>query len=1040
MHDVCYIVNEQNKLTMYNLGNLLQDLKLEENNEVRSIVFKHDFDNPLIDLSAEIIDKLKSLSPDATYYFNFTPLILFYDFTNSENSEIVENFHTQVWCFDKAPIVIALYQNSVEVFNAFQFVKSNNKLENLNMPLSQIIEEFSFWKLQTGKTWEWLEETSISEKKKRVNQKLFENIKELRRILTDEQYLDCLNEKDANILILRLIFARYLIDRKVSIVGHIEGKTLDEKRESFNNLIANKNKLSTFFRHLKDRFYDNDLFIKEIDISERLLASLSEIFSGKRNLYNPELFYFDIFDFNIISVETISGIYESVISPEIRKDNAAVYTPSFLVDYILKETVDRHLAHNSSCKILDPACGSGIFLVQAFRRMVYKLPVNQRSQKNKLIKIAQENLYGIDKDINALNVAVFSIYVAILDFIQPVEIMDVPLPKLKGKNLFRNDFFNEEDEIFDDDTENFDPYNEILNPPKKGNFKTFDFILGNPPWSKKNDAEKDRLHLKYIAKFKLPVAGGEIAQTFLYRSRDFMAESTSCAMIVTSKAFYNDKSKNFKKDFLRRFLVDKFFDLSPVRHILFENGDYPATVIMFKLGSKYAIEKHSVEHLSLKPNLFLKSFQMLVIDNQDIKKIKQQNLIDNDWALKTALYGNNFDFQFLKRLIRIKNSTRQTIADYLKISHPDFESGDGINKGNGKDFYPDLVGKPLINHKNLQMYYTEINSDTYCLEEKDVWLERGRGKELFKGDHLYLKATPKNEESIFVSFCHNEAVHTHGIYGISSGTKIEKLKEIYGAFLSKLFTYYTFMTSSAVGVGRPDVRLAEYFSFPFFEEDNTNLVEAVDEFINVYREIYSKLDSKTVSIPKPESLESYHKINEIISNIYDLGEVEEALIDYSLNISRYQFIPSKAKKYIRKPTDEEYEQYADVFYNHFYHVFKQSNLSFSIKIFRLQYFTAMKFVVSENELDNGVIFEKDNYTEEQVFSLLANTLSITRISNEIFINKRIRGFEKDFFYIIKPNEYKSWHKATAFADVAEFEKALFMADLNRIKKGGEVYA
>ncbi len=1021
---------------MYNLGNLLQDLKLEDNNEVRSIVFKHDFDNPPIDLSAEIIDKLKSLSPDATYYFNSTPLILFYDFTCNENSEIVESFHTQVWCFDKAPIVIALYQNSVEVFNAFQFVKSNNQLENLKLPLNQIIERFSFWKLQTGKTWEWLEETSTSEKKKRVHQKLFENIKELRRILTDEQYTDCLNEKDANILILRLIFARYLIDRKVSIIGHIEGRTLDEKRESFNKLIANKNKLSTFFRHLKDRFYDNDLFIKEIDISERLLASLSEIFSGKRNSYNPELFYFDIFDFNIISVETISGIYESVISPETRKDNAAVYTPSFLVDYILKVTVDKHLSNNTSCKILDPACGSGIFLVQAFRRMVYKLPVNQRSQKDNLIKIAQENLYGIDKDINAINVAVFSIYVAILDFIQPVEIMDVPLPKLKGKNLFRNDFFNEEDEIFDDDTENFDPYNEILNPPKKVGFKTFDFILGNPPWSKKNDAEKDRLHLKYIAKFKLPVAGGEIAQTFLYRSRDFMAESTSCAMIVTSKAFYNDTAKNFKKDFLSRFLVSKYFDLSPVRHILFENGDYPATVIMYKLGNKKAIEKHFVEHLSLKPNLFLKAFQMLVIDNQDVKRIKQQNLIDNDWALKTALYGNNFDFQLLKRL----KKQFITIGKYIDKNKDEIFKGKGITKGKKDNEYEELIGKPIIGKDNITKFYTLVNDNTIRLKKEDISLERGRNIKNFSGSMLLIRSVPDKEEDTYLSFTEEPTVYWQNIYGVSSESKVYKLKEIYGVFLSKLFTYYTFMTSSAVGVGRPDVRLAEYFSFPFFEEENKNLVEAVDEFINVYKEIYLKSDSETVSIPEPQSLESYHKINEIISDIYDLGEVEEALIDYSLNISRYQFIPSKAKKYIRKPTNEEYEQYADVFYNHFYHVFKQSDLGFSIKIFRLQYFTAMKFVVSENELDSGVIFEKDNYTEEQVFSLLANTLSITKISNEIFINKRIRGFEKDFFYIIKPNEYKSWHKATAFADVAEFDKALFMADLNRIKKGGEVYA
>ena len=74
-----------------------------------------------------------------------------------------------------------------------------------------------------------------------------------------------------------------------------------------------------------------------------------------------------------------------------------------------------------TCKVLDPACGSGIFLVQALRRMIERYQeINEitstktKSFKDILRKIAEENIYGIDQDDNAINVAVFSVYLAFL--------------------------------------------------------------------------------------------------------------------------------------------------------------------------------------------------------------------------------------------------------------------------------------------------------------------------------------------------------------------------------------------------------------------------------------------------------------------------------------------------------------------------------------------------------------------------------------------------------------------------------------------------
>ena len=92
----------------------------------------------------------------------------------------------------------------------------------------------------------------------------------------------------------------------------------------------------------------------------------TEIKTGQRSL-------FDIYDFSIIPIEFISNVYESFIGEETQSQNGAFYTPTFLVDYILKYTIDDYFAKNPnsySCKVIDPACGSGIFLVETLRKLI----------------------------------------------------------------------------------------------------------------------------------------------------------------------------------------------------------------------------------------------------------------------------------------------------------------------------------------------------------------------------------------------------------------------------------------------------------------------------------------------------------------------------------------------------------------------------------------------------------------------------------------------------------------------------------------------
>ena len=108
-----------------------------------------------------------------------------------------------------------------------------------------------------------------------------------------------------------------------------------------------------------------------------------------------------------------------------------------------------------------------------------------------------------------------------------------------------------------------------------------------------------------------------------------------------------------------------------------------------------------------------------------------------------------------------------------------------------------------------------------------------------------------------------------------------------------------------------------------------------------------------------------------------------------------------------------------------------------MEIYTLNHFIALNFIFLENKPNKKIIYP-DKKEEKEVLKRLANNLSVEQITNtqdptkNLFLQKDIKGFENNSFYIIKPNEYKCWHKAMAWYDVAEFKEAIQKAELNRL--------
>lgn len=355
-----------------------------------------------------------------------------------------------------------------------------------------------------------------------------------------------------------------LRNQKIDIAGlnYIVQMTIDrivflricEERgiESENQLqdIANKNgaynKLCELFKRA-DIKYNSGLFhfktekgqsshpdelTLSIEIDDKVLKDII------LNLYYPKSPY----AFLYIPSDILGQVYERFLGkvirltaghqakveekPEVRKAGGVYYTPTYIVDYIVKNTVGKLVTDKSpkdvtSLKIVDPACGSGTFLLGAYQFLLdwhlnwYAENDPEKWKKNNaIIKISSgyklstakkkeillNNIHGVDIDAQAVEVTKLSLLLKVLENASGQMKLGIErvLPDLGnnikcGNSLIGFDYFS--GQIFPDETERakinpFEWQSEFKDVFLKGGF---DVVIGNPPYSAKQSLETKRL-------------------------------------------------------------------------------------------------------------------------------------------------------------------------------------------------------------------------------------------------------------------------------------------------------------------------------------------------------------------------------------------------------------------------------------------------------------------------------------------------------------------------------------------------------------------
>lgn len=956
------------------------------------------------------------IKPDAFFYFNKTPFILFFD-----NPENIQQLHQQIWNFNQSPVIFIRIENQYHIYNGFSFVKEKTGLAKL-ADFQEDLNDFNYFKIVTGETWEDYQDALKG--KQRVDYKLLENVKTLRKLLIRESK-GGLPSHIANNLIGRVLFIRYLIDRKVRIK-----KKLWTNEDLCKLLSGGVDTTYELFEYLQSKDnYNGDLFPIEEgerkEVEEHHLQRIVELLKGT-NLESGQQSLFDIYDFSIIPVELISNVYEFFIGKKNQQSQGAYYTPLFLVDYVLSQTVESHFAKHQdshSCKVLDPSCGSGIFLVESLRKIIWRFKSLNKGCENNMPKyqaqlreLIKDNIFGIDIDKEAVNVAIFSLYITLLDFIdKPADIEGFKFPNVLNENFFVSDFFNPK-----------------LKQLLEG--KSFDFIFGNPPWGKGEGESKlfktywkkrevdESKRLKQETgdkklKVNIKVSNEEISEAFMIRVSDFAGTNTRISFIIKSKIFYKSNTKDFRAYFLNKFSINSFLELSSVRQKIFDKSNksavHPAAIIFYHYAPQHD-KSNPITHISLKPNRFFDLFKLLVIEKFDVKTVPQHWFVEHDWLWKTLVYGNILDFHLVRRL---KNG-KQTVKDAFNMSI-------GFQRGNRKNDHPETFNLKIFDYKKkskLSQFQLFVPKDSLNLDTK---FERIRDLNFYLKEKLVVSQAFNGE--LVHSFIDKEQILFPKSFACLLPKKNQK-KEVVQFYLSTiLFNYWLVCTSSYYGIEREIFLMNELENFPI----PTRVLTTKN--LSAFRDFKSKIIDADNIFSKVQSnhLVEKKELDEIIFDVYNLSEQDKDIISYAQDIS----IPSIQRKskyeYSRTiqlaPKGKSYLQsYASIIAEHFDHLFKKAEKKIQVNIYHSKYTIGIEFCVVDID-DKGskyqFITNKDTTDILNKFALL----SFEKLSDELFIQKDIKGFEAESFYVVKPNEYKCWHRAIGHLDLGEILQATIKA-------------
>lgn len=947
------------------------------------------------------------------------PLAYFRCLEDEKPSNIAEA-HKLAWNMGRAPLLFIVVAGKILVHSTYEQPRPNpidNSLDDkaglidvIDLVANveqrrQTLKKYRREELLSGRFWEPKETQKRFNPKTRVERNLLANLSAIRSKLLGQKELD---PQTVHRLLGRAIFIQYLQDRKDTneynafpkdyFDGFLSGA------KEFADVLSNKKSTYSLFEALEDKF-NGDIFpIKSSErdnVQQNHLTLLADFLRGKIEIRSGQLSFWPHYSFNAIPIEFISNMYEEFFHYEKQEEEnsqrrerkvrgGTYYTPQRLVEFMLDEVLPWE-GTKTGVRILDPACGSGIFLVESYRRLIshwQQTNPKARIDCDSLKKILVENIHGVDQNPEAIRVAAFSLYLTMCDYLEPRYVWaNVKFPTLRENNLWDRDFFD-----FAKDSKYA---------------RAFDLVVGNPPWESQFSKSADA----YVKGENLPVGDKQIAQAFLWAAPQVCKDNGRICLIAPGKGLLFNASrpnKAFRKKFLSDFKVNTIVNFACLRRNLFAKAVGPASPVIYE--PTQPPEGHAIIYCCPKPSNSPEDAWHYVIENHDICRIPWAETVQHEEIWKTAMWGSPRDWELVGKLAT-KFPSLCRMAD-----EKGWTDGEGFTVAAGKKPADWLTGKPYVARDALQPFAMD-ESRLPLLEKTHFLRGRGRKRKIFEGPHLLIGQSPKAGSGFIAALLQKDAVFNHSILGISGPSQdIGILGATCVAFATDIYTYFAMMTSSRWLVERGELDKGEIMRFPVPHE-----LKAGDLEIS-----FSELKAAT------KDVNARKKLIQTISDAYALTRVDHTLIKDAVKYT-LDYFRLGANSEAVKPADENMlRKYAFVFLQVLGESFGEDNdLCFPARFYVAQ---GPMIVLEVSLLSGKKKQEIEVCNADDKLSDALNAMDrvlLEERSAGVYVRRDVHIYRDDKVYIAKRNQRRLWTESVAMREADEIYAEIMTAWSNK---------
>lgn len=944
--------------------------------------------------------------------------------------------HRTVWNQNTVPFLLVESPKCFRLYPGFKYkpdrsLEKEQEIIRVTKDANLVLNNFAELKasaINSGAVWEKFGEYTTQES--RVDAKLLNDLRNLSKWLRKQN----LEKHIAHSLIGKYLFLNYLSDR-----GILSDRKFAEWGIDKHCLFGRNAKFSTFrdVVFYLDEWLNGTIFPIPDEglsaINERHVQKVAATFSGDDPKSGQMHLNFRAYEFQHIPIETLSIVYQQFLHAEGKgRNQGAYYTPIHLVNFIL-DSIESRRPLLKGMKVLDPACGSGAFLVQCYRRLIEKEINNNLTRKLSpylLREILTSHIYGIDIDEDACGVSELSLTMTLLDYVDPPDLKDPKnkdfrLPSLRNKNIFFiNGGFFASDE------------NWSLRKPLDG----FDWIIGNPPWKRINPKKPDagdNEALSWISanRTKYPISNNQIAEAFAWKIIQEISEKGVVGLIMPAGTLFKANAKAFRKKFFSTVNAWCIVNFANLRHQLFQGAVNPAAVFFYRFNnlcnrkdqSILTYAPFAVNQISRYKTKGIRGRKIwaITVSGDELKEISIGDAATGDnipW--KIAMWGSHRDIYLINSL-----SLRfPSFLNFLSSHNLQIHEGIQLRSKDSKEKVDRLLevqGKKELNISALTKYegiFAVPEEALNVIPSDRAWVRKGRGQvplQVCRPPHVIIHAARK-----FAIFSDEFIVIPPRQLGIGGKKKDEKILKAIALYLNSDFVaYHQFIFSTFWGVerDRPDKGDLEKLPTPLDFLSNEKLSEwanLYDELAMVSKRNFTGRNSTLFNEPTDNSFLK-NELNDLVYsllgvNVSERWQVEDLLfVRKELNEGRLATIATRSAnksdvKEYAEALKSELDEFMGLKNKHRITAFI-ADTSILIKIENLKDGTAGPAQIN---------FITDQKARSEFQDLERNLLKDA--GQWIYFKRNLKVYNGRTTYFLKPRQKLSWLRSQALLDADEF--------------------